>query len=199
MAAVAAVKPEVEVHGLIGCAENMPDGAAYRPGDIFGSYDGKTVEIINTDARAAWCWPTCSPTPGAQARSDDRQRHPHRRLRVALGPTVAGFYSNRDEMAERYKKAPRPRRGHVAHAARGGSSRGPEERLGRHQAIADRWGGSITAGSSPRVRGARRGSTSTSPARRWPTSYNVFAKGGTGQGVLTFLKVIEDHAASSGA
>ena len=50
MAAVAAVKPDVEVHGLIGCAENMPDGAAYRPGDIFGSYDGKTVEIINTDA-----------------------------------------------------------------------------------------------------------------------------------------------------
>src|SRR5262249_41701759 len=50
MAAVAAVKPQVEVHGLIGCAENMPDGAAYRPGDIFGSYDGKTVEIINTDA-----------------------------------------------------------------------------------------------------------------------------------------------------
>ena len=42
MAAVAAMKPKVEVHGIIGCAENMPDGNAYRPGDIFGSLDGKT-------------------------------------------------------------------------------------------------------------------------------------------------------------
>jgi leucyl aminopeptidase len=50
MAAVAAAKPSVEVHGIIGAAENMPDGAAYRPGDIFGSLDGRTVEIINTDA-----------------------------------------------------------------------------------------------------------------------------------------------------
>jgi leucyl aminopeptidase len=50
MAAVAATKPQVEVHGLLGCAENMPDGDAYRPGDVFGSLDGKTVEIINTDA-----------------------------------------------------------------------------------------------------------------------------------------------------
>ena len=28
----------------------MPDGNAYRPGDIWGSLDGKTVEIVNTDA-----------------------------------------------------------------------------------------------------------------------------------------------------
>ncbi len=31
-------------------AENMPDGAAYRPGDIVHCYNGKTVEILNTDA-----------------------------------------------------------------------------------------------------------------------------------------------------
>src|SRR5882672_6169219 len=50
MAAVAAVKPKVEVHAIASLAENMPDGDAYRPGDIWGSLDGKTVEIINTDA-----------------------------------------------------------------------------------------------------------------------------------------------------
>src|SRR5690606_40119064 len=48
MAAVAALKPKVEVHAVVGAAENMPDGTAYRPGDIFGSLDGKTVEIVNT-------------------------------------------------------------------------------------------------------------------------------------------------------
>ncbi len=50
MAAVAALKPKVEVHAIAPCAENMPDGEAYRPGDIWGSLEGKTVEIVNTDA-----------------------------------------------------------------------------------------------------------------------------------------------------
>jgi leucyl aminopeptidase len=40
----------VEVHALFVLAENMPDGNAYRPGDVVKSLDGKTVEIINTDA-----------------------------------------------------------------------------------------------------------------------------------------------------
>lgn len=31
-------------------AENMPDGAAYRPGDVLRTYSGKTVEVLNTDA-----------------------------------------------------------------------------------------------------------------------------------------------------
>ena len=31
-------------------AENMPGGAAYRPGDIVRCYNGRTVEILNTDA-----------------------------------------------------------------------------------------------------------------------------------------------------
>src|ERR1700689_5243334 len=50
MGAVAVLKPRVEVHAIAACAENMPDGNAYRPGDIWGSLDGKTVEIVNTDA-----------------------------------------------------------------------------------------------------------------------------------------------------
>ena len=50
MAAVAAIRPKIAVHAVAPCAENMPDGDAYRPGDIWGSLDGKTVEIVNTDA-----------------------------------------------------------------------------------------------------------------------------------------------------
>ncbi len=50
IAAVATVRPDVEVHAIVAAAENMPDAAAYRPADIFTSLDGKTVEIINTDA-----------------------------------------------------------------------------------------------------------------------------------------------------
>jgi leucyl aminopeptidase len=36
--------------GLLPLVENMVDSNAYRPGDIIKAYNGKTVEIINTDA-----------------------------------------------------------------------------------------------------------------------------------------------------
>lgn len=36
--------------GIVGAAENMPDGNAYRPGDVLTSMSGKTIEILNTDA-----------------------------------------------------------------------------------------------------------------------------------------------------
>jgi leucyl aminopeptidase len=36
--------------GLIPATENMPSGAALKPGDILKSYSGKTIEIVNTDA-----------------------------------------------------------------------------------------------------------------------------------------------------
>ncbi len=45
------------VIGIMPCTENMPDGSAYRPGDVVTTLSGKTVEIINTDAegRMALC------------------------------------------------------------------------------------------------------------------------------------------------
>ncbi len=44
------LKPPVEVHGLIAATENMPSGAAQRPGDVVRVMNGLTVEIGNTDA-----------------------------------------------------------------------------------------------------------------------------------------------------
>jgi len=38
------------VVGLVPATENLPDGAALKPGDIITSLSGKTVEIITTDA-----------------------------------------------------------------------------------------------------------------------------------------------------
>lgn len=42
---------------ILACAENMPDGGAYRPGDILTCANGETVEVVNTDAegRLALC------------------------------------------------------------------------------------------------------------------------------------------------
>lgn len=48
--AVARLKPNCRVVGLIPMVENMPSGSATRPGDIIRTHNGKTVEIGNTDA-----------------------------------------------------------------------------------------------------------------------------------------------------
>jgi len=48
--ALAQRKAKVNVVGLIGLVENMPDGNAIRPGDILRSASGQTIEVQNTDA-----------------------------------------------------------------------------------------------------------------------------------------------------
>lgn len=50
MQAVAELGLPIHLVGLIGAAENMPSGSAYRPGDIVKALSGKTVEVLNTDA-----------------------------------------------------------------------------------------------------------------------------------------------------
>ncbi|MFA6018264.1 MAG: leucyl aminopeptidase [Patescibacteria group bacterium] len=44
------LQPRIEIHGIIAAAENMPSGRAIRPGDIVKASNGKTIEILNTDA-----------------------------------------------------------------------------------------------------------------------------------------------------
>jgi len=50
MQAIAALKPHSNVTALVPTCENMPSGTAYRPGDILRILNGKTIEIVNTDA-----------------------------------------------------------------------------------------------------------------------------------------------------
>ncbi len=50
MQALAKLKPDVEVHGIIAACENMPSGSSYKPGDILTAKNGKTIEVDNTDA-----------------------------------------------------------------------------------------------------------------------------------------------------
>jgi leucyl aminopeptidase len=50
MKAVASLKLAVNVIGLVPSVENMPSSTSYRPGDIIKMYNGKTVEVLNTDA-----------------------------------------------------------------------------------------------------------------------------------------------------
>jgi leucyl aminopeptidase len=198
MAAVAAVKPQVEVHGLIGCAENMPDGWAYRPGDIFGSLDGKTVEIINTDAEGRLVLADCL-AYGRDLKPDlmlDNATLTGACV-VALGTTVSGFYANKDELAERMKRSAKDAGEAMWHMPLVEDLReGLKSDWADLKHTADRWGGSITAalflrefvGDTPWIHVDIAGPSMANKA------YGLYPKGGTGHGVLTYLKLIDSFA-----
>jgi leucyl aminopeptidase len=50
MRAIAQLKPTVPVLGIVAAVENMPDGKASRPSDVVHAMNGKSIEILNTDA-----------------------------------------------------------------------------------------------------------------------------------------------------
>ncbi|HEX8175495.1 MAG TPA: leucyl aminopeptidase [Pyrinomonadaceae bacterium] len=50
MRAIAQLKPPIPVLGVVPATENLPSGKATKPGDVVRAMNGKTIEIINTDA-----------------------------------------------------------------------------------------------------------------------------------------------------
>jgi len=107
MHALAARKAKVNVVGIVGLVENMPDGDAIRPGDIITSMSGQTIEIVNTDAEgrlvladAIWyVQETYSPRAIIDLATLTGA------IIVALGNDVAGLFSNNDELAQRLAAA----------------------------------------------------------------------------------------------
>lgn len=50
MSALPALKLPLEVRGYVPATENMPGGRALKPGDVLRAFNGKTIEVLNTDA-----------------------------------------------------------------------------------------------------------------------------------------------------
>ncbi len=195
MAAVGAIEPAVEVHGIVAAAENMPDGAAYRPGDVFGSLDGKTVEIVNTDAEGRLVLADAL-TYAARLEPDlivDAATLTGACI-VALGKTCTGYFATSEALARKLERA----------AARAGEQvwRLPladDQRDQLKSDVADlkhtgeRWGGAITAALFLREFTAGRPwihCDIAGPALS-DRAVGVVPKGGTGHGVLTFLELVE--------
>jgi leucyl aminopeptidase len=44
------LKPRINVLGIVAAAENLPGGGSQKPGDVVSAYNGRTIEIVNTDA-----------------------------------------------------------------------------------------------------------------------------------------------------
>ncbi|HEU4413104.1 MAG TPA: leucyl aminopeptidase [Polyangiaceae bacterium] len=199
MAALPALAPDVEVHGIIGCVENMPDGNAYRPGDVFPSMDGKTVEIINTDAEGRLVLADCL-TYARKFKPDVIVNNATLTgaCVVALGPTCSGFYATDDKLAAAFE----------------GAAREAGEQFWRLPLLDDlreqlksdcadlkhtgeRYGSSITAalflrefvGDTPFIHCDIAGPALAHRA------HGIYPKGGTGHGVLTFLQFLASSSA----
>jgi len=106
--AVGALQPDgVEAHFIVASCENMVSAEAMRPGDILTASNGKTIEVINTDAEGrltlADALIYAEETVGAEEIVDIATLTGA--MIVALGPLYAGFWTSDDEMTESLKES----------------------------------------------------------------------------------------------
>ena len=102
MGAIAQLKPEINVTALIPATENLPSGNALKPGDVITAMNGKTIEIISTDAEGRLVL--------ADALSYADKLKPKRIIdvatltgacMVALGNICTGAFSNNQDLAKK--------------------------------------------------------------------------------------------------
>lgn len=107
MLAIAQLKPNVDVVGLLPAAENHVSGTAYRPGDILRMYNGVTVDVTNTDAEGrlvladalAWGIETYKPSAVLDLATLTGG------VVIALGRTMAGAMANDDALYHQIERA----------------------------------------------------------------------------------------------
>jgi len=105
--AAARLKLPVEVHALVGSTENMTGAKAYRPGDVYKSLEGKTVEVINTDAEGRLVLADVLTWAVRKLKPDYMIDHATLTgaCLVALGPWRAALYTDDDALASKYLDA----------------------------------------------------------------------------------------------
>ncbi len=107
MRAVALLRLPLHVVGVVGAAENMPSGTAYRPGDVVRSASQKTIEVLNTDAEGrvvladALHFARTEYEPAAMVDLATLTGA----CVVALGKWATGLFSNNDALSERLRRA----------------------------------------------------------------------------------------------
>ncbi len=106
MSACIELKLPINLIGLVPTSENLPDGAANKPGDIVTSMSGKTIEILNTDAEGRLI--LCDALTYAE-RYDPATVIDIATLTgacvVALGKHASGLLANNDDLAQELLRA----------------------------------------------------------------------------------------------
>ncbi|MFT3923151.1 MAG: leucyl aminopeptidase [Myxococcales bacterium] len=196
--AAARLKLPVEVHAVVPSTDNMLGGKAFKPGDVYRSMDGKTVEVLNTDAEGRLIL--------ADALTYARKLQPsvlidHATLTgacmVALGQWRAGLYATDDSLRDRY----------MAAAKRSGEAFWPlpldedlketiKSPIADIKNTGDGYGGSISAALFLRefVGDAKWIHLDIAGPAFLAAPHDVSPKGGTGFGVRTALEFIKGYA-----
>jgi leucyl aminopeptidase len=100
MRALAGLDLPFTIHGIIAAAENMPSDTAFRPGDVVTALNGKTIEIISTDAEGRLVLADAlvyAAREGAEEMIDLATLTGAKM--VALGAESVAVFSNDDQMA----------------------------------------------------------------------------------------------------
>jgi leucyl aminopeptidase len=101
MSRLSYLRPEIEVTGFVPATDNLPGGNAQKPGDVIRYLNGKTIEVLNTDAEGRLIL--------ADALALGAKQKPDYMINlatltgacmVALGTGVAGIFSNHQALAD---------------------------------------------------------------------------------------------------
>ena len=101
MQAIGELKPKINVTAIVPATENLPSGKAYKPGDILKASNGKTIEVISTDAEGrlvladalVYATQTLKLSPVIDAATLTGA------MSVALGSVRTGVFCNDDELS----------------------------------------------------------------------------------------------------
>jgi leucyl aminopeptidase len=108
MSRLAHLGPDVEVTGYIPATDNLPGGNAQKPGDVIRYLNGKTIEVLNTDAEGRLIL--------ADALALAAKQKPDYMINlatltgacmVALGSGIAGIFSNDQTLADKVMRCAR--------------------------------------------------------------------------------------------
>ncbi len=194
MRAIRDLRPDVEVHGIVGAVENMNAADSYKLGDILHMYNGKRVEIHNTDAEGRLVLADClayASELGVDAVVDAATLTGA--CVVALGDHYSGLFTDDDALAGKLEAA--------AEAAGEYLWRMPlpdwyKEQLkaewGDIKNVGSRWGGAITAALFLRefVDGPAWAHVDIAGPAFLEKPWRHFAAGGTGALVPTLVRWI---------
>jgi leucyl aminopeptidase len=106
MSVLPALGPKVKVIGILPTTENMPSGTAIKPGDVLKIRNGKTVEVLNTDAEGRLVLAdglSLAVEAGVDAIVDLATLTGA--CMVALGRKIAGLMGNNDAWSEQVSEA----------------------------------------------------------------------------------------------
>ena len=105
MSAIAQLKPKINVIGIVPSSENLPGPRAMKPGDVLRAMNGKTIEVINTDAegRLILADALCYARELGATRIIDAATLTGAMV-VALGHEATGTIGNDDAFAQQFIK-----------------------------------------------------------------------------------------------